>query len=52
MSTERTVRPAEGGIDMTMRPASQDVTMRPASQDMTMRPASHHRLAAIAISCL
>ena len=40
MSTERTVRPAEGGIDMTMRPASQDMTMRPASQDMTMRPAS------------
>ena len=40
MSTERTVRPAEGGIDMTMRPASQDMTMRPASQDITMRPAS------------
>ena len=37
MSTERTVRPAEGGIDMTMRPASQDMTMRPASQDITMR---------------
>ncbi len=40
MSTERTVRPAEGGNAMTIRPASQDMTMRPASQDMTMRGAS------------